>query len=162
LSKGAQKLQLLAKFYEGVHEAGGNNRGPMVEAFQRAVDGRAIGEAWCMAFVQFCVREVERAHGLTSRIRRSEGCLDVWEKTPVELRLEKPEPGCLVIWQHGKSWQGHVGIVQSVGVGVIDTTEGNTGPVVGVQREGDGVYARRRSKIGEGEMRVKGFLRVFE
>jgi len=43
----------------GTMEKGGDNKGPEVEEFQKAVDGKAQKEPWCMAYVQFCIKKVE-------------------------------------------------------------------------------------------------------
>jgi hypothetical protein len=153
------RLVDLARFYLGVHEVG-RNGGPIVEAFQRAVDGKASGEPWCMAFIQFLIEETEKTHGIKSPIFRSEHCQTVWYKSPKWLRA-KPQPGSLMIWKHGSTLQGHVGLVTAVGMDTIFTIEGNTGPGSGVVREGDGVYERVRSFTGEGSMQVMGWLTVF-
>ena len=83
------------------------------------------------------------------------------------MRLADPEPGCLIVWRKFKNNQptpsGHVGIVVEVlDGGKVRTIEGNTGAGVGVKRDGDGVFAKERSVTGFGDMRVRGFLRVFE
>ena len=39
-----------AKRWVGVTEVGGNNRGQVVEIFQKAVGGVANGQPWCMDF----------------------------------------------------------------------------------------------------------------
>lgn len=142
----------------GVMEKGGPNKGPEVERFQKAVDGKAQGESWCMSFVQFCVMEVEKRSEVDSPLFRSEHCLTVWNKSPLYLRLPA-DPGSLVIWRHGDTASGHVGIVERIGKGgLLHTIEGNTGAGAGVVREGDGVYRRQRNPKGEGTMRVVGFL----
>jgi uncharacterized protein (TIGR02594 family) len=151
----------VAQKYVGVKEKGGDNKGPEVEQFQKAVDGKAAGEPWCMAFVQFCINVVEAATKQKSKIFESEHCLTVWNKTPVEQRLKEPVPGCLVIWQFGDTSNGHVGIVTAVFKNSIHTIEGNTGDGKGVVREGDGVYARNRSRVGSDKMKVLGYLKVF-
>lgn len=150
----------IASQYIGVKESGGDNKGSMVEIFQRAVDGKAQGESWCMAFVQYCVLEFEKQSATKSKIFRSEHCLTVWNNSPKELRLSKPEVGCLVIWQFNSSSQGHVGIVTKVNVNTISTIEGNTGTGAAIERNGDGVYARVRSKTGGSSMKVVGYLKV--
>ena len=155
----------------GVREKG-FNKGPEVEAFQKAVDGKASGEAWCMAFVQFCIEEIEKRFGVKSEVFKSEHCMTVWNKSPKHLRLEYPEEGAIVIWQHytkfGKSTgSGHTGIIRNV-VGkdfkTFETIEGNTGPGFNpgeIVREGDGVYNRIRRSTRVGTMRVMGYLRPF-
>jgi uncharacterized protein (TIGR02594 family) len=149
-----------AKKYEGVHEVGGNNMGPDVQKFQKAVDGVAEGEAWCMAFVQYCIKQVEAAQGIKSAIFRSEHCLTTWQKSPISMRLAKPEAGCVVIWQHGTTSNGHTGFVMGTDAsGNLLTIEGNTN--LAGSSEGDGVYAKTRDKVSDGDMKVVGFLKVF-
>ncbi|MBD2102194.1 CHAP domain-containing protein [Leptolyngbya sp. FACHB-261] len=157
-----KELVAVATSYVGVEERG-PNRGKEVEMFQKAVDGKAQGEPWCMGFVQFCIKTVEASTRSQSKIFRSEHCLTVWEKSPKDLRLARPEPGCLIIWRHGNSSKGHVGFVEKVKADGknFTTVEGNTGGGSGVEREGDGVYRKSRDIDGAGSMKVAGFLRVF-
>jgi len=158
-----QELAHFAAAYVGVQESG-KNKGSEVEMFQKAVDGRASGEPWCMGFVQYCIKAVDgTSNQVNSRVVSSEGCLDVWNRSPHDLRIAVPEMGCLVIWRHGQTERGHVGIVESVKPGhkQFVTIEGNTGAGAGVQREGDGVYRKNRDLDGDGKMKVVGFLRVF-
>ncbi len=116
----------------------------------------------CMAFVQFCLQQVEQIENIRSNVFHSEHCLTVWNKTDKTLHSNKPEPGYIVIWQHGDTTQGHTGIVTDV---VDDnhfgTIEGNTADGSGVVRDGDGVYHRTRSIVGAGSMKVLGFINPF-
>lgn len=148
--------------YIGVTEHGGENKGPQVEEFQKAVDGKAAGEPWCAAFMMFCLQQAEDLTGLSSAVHRSEHCLTVWNMTPKDMRREKPEPGCLVIWQYGETTAGHMGIVKEVlPDGRMITIEGNTSDSSGVEREGDGVFEKNRSVVGSDKMKVAGFLLPF-
>lgn len=165
-----------AKRWVGVTEVGGNNRGQLVELFQKSVDGRACGEPWCMAFTQFCISTVDHAISALfsdaascdrSLLYRSKHCLTVWNKSK-ELRLDKPKPGSLCIWQRHRDGkptaQGHVGVIVGVNSdGTLLTVEGNTSSEEGVQREGDGVWLKHRRYLDAsgGSMRLKGFLRVW-
>lgn len=144
----------------GVKETGGDNHGARVEEFQKAVDGKAQSESWCMAFVQWAIKLVEVQMNVSSPIFSSEHCRTVWNNSPA-LRVDKPFPGCVVIWQHGNTTNGHTGVVTSVTDTNISTVEGNTSTGKGVDRNGDGVYARIRTKTGSGEMKVIGFLDPF-
>jgi hypothetical protein len=121
-----------------------------------------------MAFIQFCIQAVdslvadyEGAHE-KSPLFKSEHCLTVWNKSQM-LKIDAPKPGCLCIWQHGKTASGHVGIVVGVNAdGSIMTVEGNTSSdEAGNQREGDGVWFKHRPLEAAESMRVKGFLRVW-
>ncbi len=165
------KEQLLiheAKRWVGITEQGGNNRGQLVALFQRAAGGLANGEPWCMAFVQFCIQAVDSlvadCDGTQekSALFKGEHCLTIWNKSQA-LKIDTPKPGCLCIWQHGQTASGHVGIVVDVNAdGSIMTVEGNTSSDdTGNQREGDGVWLKRRRLDSAGSLRFKGFLRVW-
>lgn len=140
----------------------GINGGTAVERFQRAVNSHPTRENWCADFVIFCVQEVERKLGIKSTIARTELCTALYDRSPVSMRIAKPQIGCVVVWQHGTSIFGHAGIVEALNPnGTITTIEGNTGPGVGIVREGDGVYRRVRDVHGTPAMHVIGFLKVF-
>lgn len=158
-----EELIKLASSFVGVTESGGANKGPEVEMFQKAVDGKAVGEPWCCAFVQFCVKATDANVGTKNVLAQTEHCVTLWNQTPPEARLEMPIPGCLIVWEkhdQGKpTGLGHVGIVTKVLAGeFVQTIEGNTGAGPGVEREGDGVYLRKRPLNPVGYMRIKGFL----
>jgi uncharacterized protein (TIGR02594 family) len=156
-----KRLIEVAKKYVGVKESGGDNKGPEVEKFQKAVDGKASGEAWCMCFVQYCIKEVEKEKNIKSKVFSSEHVMTVWNNTPKELRLTKPEVGSIMIWSFVGTASGHAGFVTKVGPTRVDTIEGNTGDGKGIVREGDGVYERNRSHTGDAKMKVMGWLKVF-
>ncbi len=158
----SERLLQVASKYIGTKEEGGDNKGAQVEEFQKAVDDKALCESWCMAFVQFCIKQVEKLTGEESRLASSEHCLTVWNGTPKDLRVSSPEPGCVVIWRHGDSTSGHTGIVVSVSPDSFVTIEGNTGPGAGVVREGDGVYQKTRTLAGSEQMKIVGFLMPFK
>lgn len=162
----------LAKFHIGVTERGGANRGPIVEKFQRAVDGLAQGEPWCMAFAQYLAIETQAVHGGAIQIFKTESCSLCWIKSPAGSKLVVPAPGLLAIWKHGEAPvealpPGHVGIVAEVGTDYMMTVEGNTNLGAGIVREGDGVYLRKRPlnpttlRADVGAMKLVGFLKVF-
>lgn len=150
-----------AKSYIGIHEEGAANHGAQVEEFQKAVDGKAQGEPWCMAFVQFCVKKASKQDVLFD----SEHCMTAWFKSPICARYDATEtkvaPGFIAIWRHEGTSNGHTGIVVSVTKDEILTVEGNTSGGPGVEREGDGVYLRPRSRSGSGKMRLIGFIDPF-
>lgn len=162
-----QRMRALAwftKLWVGFHEEGGQNRGQVIELFQKAVDGKAQGEPWCASFLQFCVMrvddlfdEISQVSLYRNKLHRTELCSDLYRYTPEECRLTDPIPGCVVVWsklQGGlPSAQGHCGIVTSLYEGGVVTVEGNTG--LGDQREGDGVAFKRRDK-GD----IPGFIRL--
>lgn len=153
-------LAIEAGKYVGIKSVGVNG-GPDVEKFQRAINSNPNHENWCADFVMYCIEQVEKGFGIKSNIFRSELCTDVWYKSPEIMRVTAPIPGCIVIWQHGDTIFGHMGIVESIQNGRLVTIEGNTTPGSEIVREGDGVYRRDRGMIGTPDFHVLGFLRVF-
>lgn len=170
----------LAEMFVGVTEKT-PNAGTMIERFQRAVDGVAAGEPWCVCFVQHCAREVdmlmdmlverssERPSGeglvelIAPRLSRhnvlpaTEWTVALWG-APAAARSDDPKPGTIVVWRSlANPARGHCGIVCEVlDDRSILTIEGNTSPGEGAdQREGDGVWKKRR-KAGN----INGFLRL--
>lgn len=143
----------------GLREHGGDNKGQFVEYFQKTY-GDAHGESWCMSFVQSIVAFAECVYG-PSPLFASESCLEVWSRSPHDMRAIAPQPGSIIIWQYNKSWQGHTGIVVSTMGEMLKTIEGNTSEGPGINRQGDGVYARGRSRAPVGALQIVGFLNPF-
>lgn len=164
----------LARMFLGVTEQGGNNRGQMVARFQKAVDGRANGEPWCMAMAQYLAKETDklfdfaamRTSGDRHRLYPTEHVLTCWNKSPKEQRLGGAELGAWVIWaqtRHGKeTGSGHVEIISKIiTANKVKVIGGNTsGPWVrGVEREGHGVFEKTREfNVRNGSMKFKGLL----
>jgi hypothetical protein len=136
-----------------------SNKGKSVEVYQKAVDGIAQSEAWCMCMVQFLVQKIEALNKIQSDLFPSEHCLTVWNRSPKSMRVDKPRAGDIVIWRHGKSFSGHTGIVEGVTKDYLTVIEGNTND--NGAREGDGVYRKKRKHTGDGNLKVVGFLRPF-
>lgn len=163
----AQRALLVyeASRWVGVKEVGGNNQGELVRMFQKAVDNKASGEAWCMAFVQYCVRQCEAAMlalgiPVKNALFGSEHCLTVWNHMPDQHKMNKPEVGSIVIWRHTPTTNGHTGIVSKiVNATTFESIEGNTRDSKGIVREGDGVLLQTRTTTGAGAMKVVGYLR---
>jgi hypothetical protein len=114
-----------------------------------------------MSAVQWIVRRVAASSGVRTQLPASEHCLTVWHQTPPGMRQKFPQPGDIIIWQHGDTQSGHTGIVKEVHPNHLVTLEGNTGAGPGVEREGDGFYERKRMVTRSGDMRVLGFIRPF-
>ncbi len=150
----------------GIREATGRNDGPMVELIQSTI-GNAANESWCMSFVQTALAYAEKRTGQSSPIAAGEHCLTVWAETPKAQRVKDiPAIGAIIIWRHGLTSNGHTGITIGEVEGTsFDTVEGNTAAGIDnggeIVRDGQGVYANRRSIKGTGNMRVVGFLRPF-
>jgi hypothetical protein len=164
-----KRLVEVANSYIGVKETGGDNKGPQVEAFQKALGGPAVQQSWCTDFVHYCAKQVDSEEGGTPyALYPSQLVVEVWNKTDSSLRLSAPEPGCMILWEHYKDGHktglGHTGIVTRVGVDEVDTVEGNTSDGSGINRNGDGVYSRKRpiTSSPTSTMRVLGFLGIWK
>lgn len=165
----AQRRQLLiseARRWVGIQEVGGNNRGQLVDIFLKT-SGMPSGNPWCMAFVEYCVTQVDRmAYLLNStttaaKMAKSARCMTVWEQSPLEVRDALPAPGSIVIWEKHGSTDGHTGVVIEAdpSAGVFKTIEGNTSPIgATIEREGDGVYQKSHTMHPTGTMDLIGFI----
>jgi hypothetical protein len=145
-----------AESYLGVKEEG-NNKGVDIERFQRIVDGVANMEAWCMCFCQAAASDVSISLGVDSPLYKSEGCVEVWNNTNKKYQTPMPSKGSIMIHKEYTSWRGHAGIVSDPkSYEFFDTIEGNTND--GGEREGDGVYRKKRSMRGTSNRMVLGFI----
>lgn len=163
-----EALAQIAMTYLGTEEVGQND-GPQVEEFQKAVPGaRPEHQPWCMDFVQYCVLKVESQYGWKATVFRSQSVLDVWKHAPLWVRASTPARGWVAIWQRVGSWEGHCGIVLSLGADgrSFETIEGNTSAGKAVEREGNGVYEKlrllaARQTMTIGAMKLLGFVDAF-
>lgn len=172
-----QKMRLsvaVARLFVGLKEFRGN-RGPMIEKFQKAVDGKAHGEAWCMSFTQYCVKQADemfdfmnlKTSGDRVRLYPTEHVLTCWNKSQPDCRMPVPEIGAWLIWAQIKgdkeTGSGHVEIVSEVlpGSSVMVIGGNTSAPQDGtVEREGDGVWEKKRDlSKNYGSMRLKGILK---
>lgn len=158
-----------------VRESGRSNCGKEVEMFQGALGFPVVRQPWCLAFVQYCVHQVDKNYVeelgfdiCPTQIYHTQHVMTLWNKTPKNMRMNNgPEMGYLMVWEHWKDGRptgmGHVGIVVNVIDGnTMECIEGNTGPGVGVQRTGDGVYRKTRVIGTIGDMKFKGFIKVWD
>jgi hypothetical protein len=129
----------VAKSQLGVREATGHNDGATVEKYQKSV-GAHKGDAWCMAFVYWCVSQAAVFYGIRNPLVKTPGVLRQLETTLCK-RTTVPTAGSIFIIDFGKGL-GHTGFVVSVVGDVIHTIEGNTND--DGSREGIGVFARVR------------------
>lgn len=141
----------IARCFVGVREGATNNSGRIVEAFQKIV-GDAVGEPWCMSFVQAVVAIWEARTGRLSAWPATEHC----QKAANAARragmkratLTDTKPGDVVIWRKIDSTQGHAEIVAEISfsrlaaISDLFTIGGNTGATD--PRDGDGVHLKHR------------------
>lgn len=132
-----------------------SNRGPQVDQYLKRA-GTALGNAWCCAFVYWCMDEAARSQGLANPMVKTAGCLDHWNRAASrgasrvtsQRAINDPSlvmPGMIFIMDHGRGL-GHTGFVEKTAGGILTTIEGNTD--ASKTREGGGVYRLTR-KIGE-------------
>ena len=149
----------------GIREATGRNDGPMVRLMQETV-GTANGESWCLSYVMSCLAYAELKSGRRSRLPATEHCLTLWTTAPLEMRVQySPLKGAIPIWQHGATTNGHTGVFIEAKGETFITVEGNTSAGLrldgSLEREGQGSYRCRRHFSGNGEMKLRGFLKPF-
>jgi len=125
----------------------GSNWGKDVKKYLNSV-GINFPASWCAAFVYWCFKTADPATKLT----KTGGVLNMWNKTPLANRHSTPAVGDIFILDYGKGL-GHTGIVERVENGMIWTIEGNTNDTGA--REGFEVCRRRRVAS-----KCKGFIRL--
>lgn len=151
-----------AKKWQHIKETDGKNRQKDIDAWNKAMKV-PLGSPWCMSFVQSRIKDIESRYGVASRVFKSAHCLTVWNQSPQNLKDSIPNEGDLIIWNKPGTTNGHVGIVTKVlGNGYVETIEGNTSSGSLVERNGDGVYIKKRHINGDGHFKVKGYLKVWD
>ena len=152
----AERALAWAASQVGVKEKG-SNRGPAVEAFQRAVGLTGGGHPWCAAFVAWCIQQAEADH--PARPVAGAGAVRNWVKAARSQGLCRSQParGDLFYWLDSRG-RGHIGwVTQRLPFGRFLTIEGNTDAESG-SREGDGVYRRIRSVSALRRQHEGGFI----
>lgn len=167
----ALRAASVAEAHIGVKEQGGENNGEMVSRFLAAVH-LPPGNAWCCAFVFWCLDQaseelglvVPGAYPITGWVPQIES----WAKRsgnwiPATNTKEKVLRGDLALFYFpAKMRTAHIGIVTAAPeAGEFHTVEGNTSGAVAsgaVARNGDGVYAKRRTVAALGGL--GGFARL--
>ena len=154
----------------GTKEAGGNNRGAQVERFLASVH-LSPGDPWCAAFVRHCLGKAAGFLGteLPAGFPDSGYVPDYgnWAKSQgawitagqAAQGDHQPQRGDLICFYfEAKGRLAHIGIVTGTYPGGVTTVEGNTSDPAGVDRDGDGVYEKRRSPYVLGAR--GGFIRL--
>lgn len=160
--------------YVGLFEEG-SNKGQMIERFQRAVDGKATQEAYCLGGIFYAADSVdeeadfilEKKLSVKCKLFRTENVLACWNNTPVEQRVLEPYPGVTIVYllyENGISaGAGHIETVLSVIDKRYAWTMGfNTSPPVGSIPMKEGSWVKKRDyTVKSGNMRVHGFLKAW-
>jgi hypothetical protein len=108
----------------GVKETPANsNRGKEVESYLSSV-GLSGGNAWCMAFVYWCVDEAAKAKGVANPLFKTGGVLRQSRERSY-LSSQTPKVGSIFIMDYGNGF-GHTGFVERIEGNTLHTIEGNT------------------------------------
>lgn len=176
-SRGPAFLGVARMFAEkGVEEVPpGSNRGPDVEKFLAAVDlfptkdrfGKWHSFPYCAAFISYCLDEDD---SVALPLVRSAGARKFITRNSIDARVvlrggTRIEPGTLVIWARNardpRDPSGHIGFVIDWEGQAGTTVEANTtSGKQGNQREGDGVYFRKRMLSPGSAFRITHFTPV--
>jgi len=146
----------------GVTEAPpGSNEGKRIEEYMGSVN-LGDGYSWCAGFVRWAMdqagveRPTVRSAAATDYITGSST-----DATRVLRGVEEVPAGALAIWRRGDTWRGHIGLVRRWNQACGRTVEGNTSPgEAGPQRDGQGVWPRRRCINPGSYFRIVSFTRV--
>lgn len=161
-----EKAFEIAEGEVGVTELTGNNDGPRVGAYLRAV-GLPEGYPYCAAGISWCYLEAAKFYGKTKSFipfPMTAGSQKVYDhaiKYGKKSDSWEPVHGDFFIWRNKNSYTGHIGIVDSIMTkGWITTVEFNTSSSnSGDQRDGGGVWRKKRNLIHPlGRLMVRGFV----
>ena len=156
-----------AKRYLHVSESNGPNRSPEIDKFHEYA-GLPYGNPWCLMYTNYMWKEALDPYGLapytkTARVStfykyalKHKYLYKVKFAKGLAYGVQTAEPGDAIVWlkNYNKNIlvndgnpSGHTGfIVQETAPGQFDTIEGNTSSGnSGSQRDGDGVFLRKRS-----------------
>jgi hypothetical protein len=159
------KLMETARQYIGTHHDAKGNK--LIEKWLASVNrdlyiNDTEYTAYCAAFVSQMLAEAD----ISNKVYKSAGSLEIWNKTPKELRVQKAYKGCLFVWDFGGG-KGHIGFCDTeLPNNKMLTIEGNTKnpniknePNVS-ERDGGWVYQRERTNLITkiGAINILGFI----
>jgi len=173
-----QEFVKTAKSYGYVNETAGPNRSPEIDKFHDYA-GLPYGNPWCAMFVNYVQYETLKPYNLRpyTKSARVSFILHYALKHKYQYNIkfakslmygvDKAEAGDILIFISGASKQakdnfnGHTGfILRETSSGHFRTIEGNTGPGnAGSQRDGDGVYERKRRIVLGSSFRIEALLK---
>jgi hypothetical protein len=130
----------------GEKEAEGPNEGPAIRRYMAAVN-LSDGYPWCAGFIRWALDRAGASYPDVRSAVATEYITDRSIEARKVLRGAKKVPaGSLNIHRRGDTWKGHIEILTRRWRGKCGTTiGGNTSPgKTGSQRDGDGVWPRKR------------------
>lgn len=148
----AEDIVRIAVSYVGKEEVSGN-MGWIDKAFeQRMKDvGWSPSQSWCCYFCELVAKEAagkgtDDWKAFDKLFQPSCTATFANFSGSEKYRVGKlPKPGALIVWKHGQSWKGHIGIVESYDGKTIHTIEGNTNKAG--SREGTHVLRKKRAYL---------------
>lgn len=121
----------------GVHERGGNNRGPEVDLYLASI-GLDPGFAWCCAFTFYSFKQAAQQLGLINPCPKTGAGLRLWKLVDTAWKDSNPAPGAIYVLDHGGG-NSHVGLIETCDSGnVLTEISGNTNQTG--SREGNSVW----------------------
>ena len=157
------EINIIARKYIGKTEKPGNS-GFNDADFQKKMEavGWSRAMAWCAFFVELVCCE---AQPYSTKLKElfSGSAIKTFENFKKEGKtVEKPAVGNLIVWRHGNTWQGHIGIIDEIiDEDTVIAIEGNTNDLGG--REGYIVAKRTRKlnqKYNPRGLNVEGFIAI--
>ena len=165
----SSQIVKVAQSYLNQEEKPGNKgwKDPSFEAKMKAVGWKPT-DAWCCYFAELVAKEAFGPGPTWDALDRlfSPNCQATYANFS-QSKLFKvgkiAKPGALAVWRMGKTWKGHIGIVETVkfdanSVRVFTCIEGNTNAAGG--REGTHVLRKNRRAVwtnGSG-LNLTGFI----
>lgn len=148
-----------ARKYAWARETGPNTDGGGFVDQCLAALGLPPGNSWCAAAVCWWVKETCDRLGVKVEFRRSARALGLLEKNP-GLVVANPQPGDLVVWDHGGGL-GHVAVLTDIvkvagALAALAAIAGNTS-ADGHSRNGDRVAEHG---VNYPDAKIKAFLRL--
>lgn len=152
----------IAQGFVGVKEAG-QNRGFWIDLWNRRA-GISVGNPYCATFGKFCL---DSAGAITPTVRSPLATNWLKNKAVISAKdvyfgMKDVPVGSCVIWRNGETISGHFGFfVKWISKYVLYTIEANTSSgESGSQRDGSGVYNRKRTLSPFAYFRIVGFVPV--
>ncbi len=153
-------LVAVARRFEYVRETSPNSDGGgFVDQCQAAL-GLSPGHSWCACAVCSWVHTACTEQNATVAFHRSARALGIWELNQAFKVDGDPQPGDLVIWDHGGGL-GHIAVVTAVAsmngaVAGLSCIAGNTS-ADGLSRNGDRVAEH---EVPYPDAKIVGYLRL--
>jgi hypothetical protein len=151
----------IALQYEGVTEVT-KNSSPEIDMFLKYV-GLSPGNPYCSSFVSYCIGEANVDEPtVRSGLARKFILKESIPASKVLLKQVEIPTGSIVVWKQGNTVFGHVGFTTLNWIGKEGyTIEANTGSGnTGSQRDGEGIYQRRRNIVPGAAFRITHFTLV--